>query len=521
VGCARLALLGLFVALPALAAPRGAGGRDGGVAAAVRRAVELGGAAVAAARDAGAPSRRSPAVAGQSSMDAGAPPGDAEPGEDAVATGDEDETAPGQDDAEPWAPDDDLEARVRALEEALAETRATAAQLEQEAREASEVKVQLSGYLDVGFFWAAGDGSGIRKDYAGQVPGTADLLRSWVFIGDPLSTTVNSRGDVADLGGSRAIHFDPLHASNKPTFLVNALNLGVTGHVGDAVAVHALVDFLPRDAVLTGAAFGDFVDVKLAWLRFQGEFERTRVVFQAGKVDSLLGLEYRAQEASTRLTVTPSLLCRYTCGRPVGLKGQAFFLDGALEVALALTNGSAQVELFPWSNEIDWNGFKTVSGRLLVNLPVGLELSLSGAIGAQDRQRDDSLMQWHVGGAARLTRGAFLVQAEVMGGRAPGKNQAMVPCAAAACLAYVGAYGLFSVKLAHVVSPYLRVDWRSSTMRAGRDYAYASNEVRGTLGVRVQAAQRLLFKAEYTLNRELFGFEFPDDVFTSSAVVTW
>ena len=35
------------------------------------------------------------------------------------------------------------------------------------------------------------------------------LLNSWVLVGDPLSTTINSRGDVSDTGASRAIRFDP------------------------------------------------------------------------------------------------------------------------------------------------------------------------------------------------------------------------------------------------------------------------------------------------------------------------
>ena len=108
-----------------------------------------------------------------------------------------------------------------------------------------------------------------------------------------------------------------------------------------------MIDFLPRDALLTGAAFGDFIDVKLAYAKWERKLGPVRFALSAGKFDALHGLEYRAQEANTRLTVTPSLLCRYTCGRAVGLKAQLFLLDGALEAALALTNGSNQHELFP------------------------------------------------------------------------------------------------------------------------------------------------------------------------------
>jgi hypothetical protein len=415
----------------------------------------------------------------------------------------------------------DLAERVAALEEALAEQKVVTERLAQEAEAKRAVQVVFSGYIDVGFFAVGGNGSGVRKDYARTVANTSDILSSWVLIGDPLSTTINSRGDVADLGDSRALRFDPIHSQGRPSFLVNAVNLGLAGTVGDELSFHAMLDFLPRDALITGAAFGDFIDVKLAWARWERELGPVRLAISAGKFESLHGLEYRAQEAPARLTVTPSLLCRYTCGRPVGLKAQAWFLDGALEATLALTNGSTQQELFPWSNESDWNGFKTVHGRVFGRLGTVMELSLSGAVGAQDRQPDDGLLQWHLGAGARLTLDALLFQVEVVGGRAPGKAAAGVPCAAASCINYLGAYGLFAYKIAHVVSPYARVDWRQSSMRNGRLYAYESNELRATLGLRVEPVKRLLLKAEYTFNAELFGVPFDDDVFTSSVVVSW
>lgn len=422
---------------------------------------------------------------------------------------------------EPESPEDQaLEARVAALEESLAQTKAVTESLNQRLEAASALQAHFSGYLDVGFFWAGGNGSGVRPDYRHLVPGTSDLLTSWVFIGDPLATTINSRGDVADLGASRAIRFDPVHSQGRPSFLINALNLGLSGGIGEEVTFAAMIDFIPRDALLTGAALGDFIDVKLAFAQWERTLGSVRLVLSVGKFDALHGLEYRAQEANTRLTVTPSLLCRYTCGRAVGLKAQLFLLDGALEAAIALTNGSNQHELFPWGSETDWNGFKTVSARLLARSG-RFEATISGAVGAQDRQPDDNLMQWHLGAGARLVISSLLLQAEVVGGRAPGKPQDGVACAAASCLIYLGAYVMAGYKIAGIVTPYARVDWRTGSMRAGRQYAYQSNDLRTTLGVRVEPVTRLTFKAEYAFNAELFGPAFDDDVFTSSIVVAW
>ena len=107
------------------------------------------------------------------------------------------------------------------------------------------------------------------------------------------------------------------------------------------------------------------------------------------------------------------------------------------------------------------------------------------------------------------------------GGRAPGKAEGGVPCAAASCLIYLGAYLMARYKIAGLVTPYARVDWRAGSMRAGRQYAYESNELRTTLGVRVEPVKRLTLKAEYTFNAELFGPAFDNDVFTSSIVVAW
>ncbi len=164
-----------------------------------------------------------------------------------------------------------------------------------------------------------------------------------------------------------------------------------------------------------------------------------------------------------------------------------------------------------------------MSGRVAVRLPVeqGLELSVSGSIGAQDRQTDDSVLQWHLGAAGRFEWGRLQVQGEYVLGRAVGKAQGAVPCGGAACLKYKGAYGLVGVRVAFFFVPYLRVDWRQADMRSGTEYAYMSDVVRATVGVRFEPNSRIAVKAEYTLNHELTAFQFPDDVLTTSFVVSY
>ena len=111
------------------------------------------------------------------------------------------------------------------LEAQLAETRAALDAAETRQSWANKFRVQLSGYLDVGFFDVQGNGAGVRKDLDRHFPEYGDLFASWVLVGDPLSTAINSPGDVADFGDSRAIRFDPVHSQGKPSFLVNNVNL--------------------------------------------------------------------------------------------------------------------------------------------------------------------------------------------------------------------------------------------------------------------------------------------------------
>lgn len=416
---------------------------------------------------------------------------------------------------------------LRKLKEDLARANARIGALEENSTFISMMAARFSGYLDFGFFAVQGDGSAVRKDFTHKVKKFDDVLGSWVLLGDPLGTAINSRGEPADIGDSRAIRFDPIHSGGHPTFIVNALNLGVFVTLYQKLTLTASLDFLPRDRDLADLrGLGDFFDLKLAFLRHEFSFGPTVVTLFAGKFESLHGVEYRSQDAPDRIGITPSLICRYTCGRPVGIKGNIALFNRSLEIWLALTNGSHQSDLFPFSNETDFNGGKTVTGRLQYTIPIGnrgIEISASGSAGSQDRQPDDNVLQWHYGFAALVALGDFTGSAEFVTGRALGKTESgsNVRCGIAPCLFYRGLYGKLAWRATNVFVPYVRVDWRAAEHRRGLDWAYWSNAIRGTFGLQADITSFLKVKAEYVVNRENEIDDFPNDILTTSLVVTY
>lgn len=392
---------------------------------------------------------------------------------------------------------------------------------------------RLTGYLDIGFFAASGDGSGVRADtlhehlpeYDGQVPGT------WVLLGDPLATAVNSRGEPADTGVSRAFPIDTLDSQGRPTFVVNSLALGLEVDAGDAFMMEARVAFLPRaHAPARDAGLDDHVAVDLAYVRWQAPWLEADVRVLVGKSYSLMGIEYRTAEAPDRITITPTLLCRYTCGHPVGIEVRSDWLEGRLHANFGLTNGTHFTDAFDFHDELDSNYFKTLAARLSWTFPVGrgIEVGASGAAGAQDDQPENSPVQWHYGFDLRVDWKAFLLEAEWVKGKAPGADGpvvadgADVECARAPCLRYRGAYGLLAWSASPRWLPYLRVDWREATHRDGARFVYVSDALRWTVGVRVRLGTYVAAKAELVSNHELGAVpSFANDVVTTSLVLSY
>ncbi len=427
---------------------------------------------------------------------------------------------------------EELKAQNQELREELDLLKEDLQQTDQRVDKLAPLAAKVTGYLDFGFFAVGGDGSGIRPDSGHNVfPEYRGIVQdSWTFMGDPLSTVINARGEPATTGQSRAIVFDPIK-SKGPTFLLNSLNVGLFAQVGGSTTVNAKFDVVPRtrdvsksDTVL----LGDFVDVRLAYVEHRIAREWVDLALFAGKFDSVVGVEYRSQEAPTRIEVTPSLICRYTCGYPIGVKARALFLNKRLGLNAAVTNGTSFVELFPFYDEADKNSMKTGSARLHIEPVRGAEIGVSGSFGAQDHQDQDDTWQWMYGVDFHLRRHDLVFRAEFVQGRADGKtesppsNEFTKPCGAVPCLQFKGAYGLVGYRVTNIVMPYVRIDWRDALHRNGASFVYISELGRLTGGLRLALTQNLIVKAEYTLNRELGRIpQFNNDVFTSSLVVTY
>ena len=389
----------------------------------------------------------------------------------------------------------------------------------------------LSGYVDLGFFWVQGDGSGIRNDQGYRhYPEYADsgIPDTWVFRGDPLSTAVNSRGEPADTGESRALVFDSLDSGGGPSFAINAVGVNVFAALSEDATVTAMVDLLPRLRNVSdpeGVGLGDMLDVKLAYAEYIVPTDAVKLSLFAGKFDSVLGVEYRSQDAPDRLGVTPSLICRYTCGRPIGVKARLTLFD-ALVANVSLSNGSHMMEMFPFYNEIDLNGMPTAAGRLSlwVSRSAGLDVGVSGSIGPQDFQTETDVMHMHGGFDLRLDWNDLIVVAEFVIGEAKGATESGsdVRCDGAACLEYLGAYGKIGYRVSTWLTPYVRGDFRDALHQSGGSFVYLSELWRATVGAQVELGERAALKAEYILNKELTeGPEFPNDVFTSSLVLKY
>lgn len=383
----------------------------------------------------------------------------------------------------------------------------------------------FGGYLDLGFFVPVGTGVGVRQDF-GNVNFPQYVGKyGWVFYGDLLAPTVNTRGEAADLGdlpGAR--RFDSVHSRGAPGFIVNEVNLRAQTSVGASLLVQASVNLMPR----TGSDFalGDVFEVDLAQLEWMPTDDRRTSLF-VGKMESLLGVEYRQRKAHLRFGVTPSLIARYTTGTPLGFKVRTkLFRGDFLTVALALTNGSSTTEQFHFYSEVDTNAGKTVSGRLsfkplafLDGAPLGeLEVGVSGEYGPQDRALDSRSPLWFVGVDLLWHKGRVDVEAQWLKGMAPGKAEDQ----AYGLSLNQGAYLTLMWRITSLVGVLVRGELRDAFVFLGDERAYLTKSYRVTAGARLTFNEHVALKAEYLFNGEYADVpQVPNDVFTSSLVLAY
>jgi hypothetical protein len=374
--------------------------------------------------------------------------------------------------------------------------------------------VTLGGYVDFGYFVPEGNGAGYVEDYGHLLFPQYNGQFGWVFLGDILAPAVNSRGEVADLGDAPGVdRYDSVNSRGAPGFILNEVNLQLRSALTPTALLSASINFTPR----TGNNFslGDVFDVDIAQIEWLPTDSQRTSLF-AGKVDSVIGIEYRERKADRRFGITPTLIARYTTGTALGLKFRTKFgTNDWLVLAGAVTNGSFTWEMFHFYDEIDSNRRPTASGRLALRLPFAMELGLSGSYGPQDRATDTEHPMWFVGPDLMWHLGRAELKAQWLKGAAAGEPAE-------------GVYGLRLngggyVELDTMVTPsvgfLVRGEYRDAFVWLGTERAYLTKVWRAVGGLRLVLTPRTVFKAEYLYNAEYGGIpNIPDNVFTTSLV---
>src|SRR5205814_8299043 len=156
----------------------------------------------------------------------------------------------------------------------------------------------VRGYADLGFFVPRGNGGAGWVRDAGHTQFPQYSSYAWTFLGDILATTINSRGEVADLGEAPGVdRFDSVHSGGAPGFLVNEVNLRLGYALSDRAVLRTSVDFMPR----TGQDFsiGDFIELDQAELEYVLTRDGKTSVF-VGKSLPSFGIEYKERKSDQR-----------------------------------------------------------------------------------------------------------------------------------------------------------------------------------------------------------------------------
>jgi hypothetical protein len=260
-----------------------------------------------------------------------------------------------------------------------------------------------------------------------------------------------------------------------------------------------------------------------------GAARRTSIF--AGKMDSLIGIEYRERKASQRFGITPTLLARYTVGTPLGVKVRSKLgTNDWLVLAAAVTNGSSAIEQFHFYDEIDSNAGKTLSGRVSVAPTRAVEVGLSGQYGAQDHALDSTEALWFAGVDLQAHLGALEVKGQWLVGHGTGEGLAIYddPHRPFGLDLKNGAYLEADYMLTPVIGVLARGEVRDARVWLGApgpvtgERLYITKGWRAVAGLRAAFNEHVILKAEYLHNGEYGGVpQIRDDVFTSSLVLVF
>lgn len=404
----------------------------------------------------------------------------------------------------------------------------------------------ITGYVDVGFAKAQGDGTSFPGSYRTAPPsGPAD------YTVDPFAPAVNSRGEAASTAlppGAMAGGFLPRSAGigGKASFLINTADVDLRYTAPELpIMIFTRLQVIPRlydQDTTEGIAGGEFTRLFLeqAFGRIT-PVKSAELAISAGKFDSVFGIEYLDNEANFRVGVTPSLFARYTSGQSTGLKVfyryQVIPIDSAVSLNVSATNSGSFVEALQGPSR-SLTGWPIGAARLGYELNlarVSLKLGASAEYGIRnDQSASTEATERLLGLDARLVvptltvSGEFVdVQEEDAGGAVVAKLAGTGPYPD---VAEFYAHG-FWVQAAEELPLPAESQWFRLTLygRYERRHAefpgFAGSTItvdRITGGVNLGFGDSLQVKAEALVNRELEGApQVANNVFTSSAVWTW
>jgi hypothetical protein len=240
----------------------------------------------------------------------------------------------------------------------------------------------ITGYVDVGFAKAQGNGTSFPASYATNPSMPPD------YYVDPFAPAVNSRGEAASTAVPTAPGmaappvggFLPRSAGigGKPSFLVNTADVDLRYTAPEVpVLIFTRLQVIPRlydpdpsenipggesTRLLLEQAFGRVTPLKNAEL-----------AISVGKFDSVFGIEYLDNESNFRIGVTPSLVARYTTGQSVGVKAfyrfQIIPISSAVSINASATNSGTFVEALQGSS-------RSLTGTPIATVRLGYELNL-------------------------------------------------------------------------------------------------------------------------------------------------